>query len=477
MHALARKDPPAPLRVLLVDDNEDEFALLEATARRIGRNDVVCSWTPDPEIAIAQVGAGDAELVLLDYRLGDASGLDVLRRLSQLGARCPTILLTQGVVAQVAEEGARLGAHAVYDKAVMDATLLGRIVESIRKAPSRRVQPANEGPEAATAWSELVGRAMSVAGLGAIGVDGDRIVAIDARACTLLRAPREALVGSDLWGRLSPVHVGAERPDNWYLVEPTDPSSAVEVVRDGGVVSIRDAAADYERSLLLEATWRETEAFAYGASHDLQAPLRKIVMFTEAIARTHDLGDHAADCARRAVRSAQHMSGLIDALLQYSRAGNRQRPLTIESIDLECAVREALDACAGLRQRADAVTHVSVSGTALADRGALRKVLDEVVSNAARFVESGDSPRVEVTCERDGRGVHLIVSDDGVGLDMDHAERIFAPFERLWGRSQYPGHGLGLSTARRWLARMGGEITIVRAADNDGATFRITLPA
>ena len=467
--------PAAPLRILLVDDDEDEFALLEATVKRLERKDVVCSWTPAPESAIEQIVAGGAELVLLDYRLGDTDGLDVLRELSAKGAHCPAVLMTQSVQPRVVEEANKLGVHAVFDKGDMGPGLLGEIVEGIRKAPAQTDQPANEAPPVASESSDIRVRALAVAGIGAIELKEDRIVDLDARACTLLRAPREALVDAELFTRLTAVEATASRPDNWYLVDPEDPTSTVELLREGDTVAIRDATSEYERALLLDSTWREMEAFAYGASHDLQAPLRKIVMFTEAVARTENLEDHAADCARRAVKSAHHMMGLIEALLQYSRAGNRQRPLTVEPVDLRRVVEESIKGCATLRQRADATTDVSVSGIALADGGALRKVLSEVLENCARFVEAGDFPRVHVTSEQDSDGIHLIVTDDGVGFEMKHAERIFGPFERLWGRSQYPGHGLGLSTARRWLARMGGEITTVRAGENDGATFRITL--
>lgn len=466
---------PPPLRILLVDDDEDEFALLEATVQRLERDDVVCSWTPDPAVAIARIDAGDAEVVLLDYRLGHADGLQVLRELAATDASCRAILLTQSVQPSVAAEATRLGAHAVYDKGALNLDVVRKIIEEIRETPARTAQPANDVLIDSGDRHVLRDRALGVAGLGAIELRGGRIVDLDARACTLLRASREVLVNAELFDRITPMKRAGSRPENWYLVDPDDPTSAVELLREGDIVAIRDVSADYERALLLESTWQEMEAFAYGASHDLQAPLRKIVMFTEAVARTENLEEHAADCARRAVKSAHHMTGLIDALLEYSRAGNRQRRLTIEPIDLCNVVEEAIKGCAALTQRADAVTGVSVSGVALADGTALRKVLDAVLENAARFVESGDSPRVQVTSERDDDGIHLVVTDDGVGFDMKHAERIFGPFERLWGRSQYAGHGLGLTTARRWLARMGGQIVAVRAAENDGSTFRITL--
>lgn len=443
--------------------------------QRLERSHVVCDWTADPAVAIARIDAGDAELVLLDYRLGHADGLQVLRELAETDASFCVILLTQSVQPSVAAEATRLGAHAVYDKGALNPQLVGEIIEEVRKTPERTNQPANDAPTVTGDQVGLRDRALAAAGLGAIELRGGRIVELDARACTLLRAPREMLVNAELFDEITPVEHAGSRPDNWYLVDPDDPTSAVELLRDGDIVAIRDVSPDYERALLLESTWQEMEAFAYGASHDLQAPLRKIVMFTEAVARAENLEEHAADCARRAVKSAYHMTGLIDALLDYSRAGNRQRPLAIEPIDLRKVVEEAIKGCAALRQRADAVTGVSVSGIALADGDALRKVLDAVLENAARFVESGDSPRVQITSERDDDGVHLVVTDDGVGFDMKHAERIFGPFERLWGRSQYAGHGLGLATARRWLARMGGQIVTVRAAENDGATFRITL--
>ena len=166
---------------------------------------------------------------------------------------------------------------------------------------------------------------------------------------------------------------------------------------------------------------------------------------------------------------------MLDALLQFSRAGNRQRPLELGPVDLRTVTLAALDEC-GLMAQDGAAVELSVQGTAYASTDALGKVLVAVLSNAARFVVPGTSPRVRVGTEQGDGMVHLIVSDEGIGFDMDHAERVFHPYARLCGRSQYPtSNGLGLSTARRWLARMHGEISVDRAAEDAGASFRISL--
>lgn len=471
-HSTACKGrPPAQLRVLLIDDDEDELALLRDIASRVPGWDIQCSWVSTPEAGYAEVRDGEPDLVLLDYHLGEHNGVDLLESLVKARSGCAVVLLTQSLQPSLAELASERGAFAVHDKGDLGPDLLGKLIASVHsrdRAPIELLpppaKPDDDGPDIA-----------QVAGLGAIRLHDGRVVDADARACALLRCTREDLLGADLSARLWSIDEGGSRPDDWFLVDPDDPSSAVAISRDHDVVAVRDASADYERSLLLEATWREMQAFAYGASHELQAPLRKIAMFTEALARVQNLDERSADLAARAVRSARQMADMLDALLQFSRAGNRQRPLELGPVDLRAVTLEALDEC-GLMAQEGAAVELSVRGTAHAEADALRKVLVAVLGNAVRFVVPGTSPRVRVTTQSGDGLVHLIVSDEGIGFDMDHAERVFHPYARLCGRSQYPtSNGLGLSTARRWLARMDGEISVDRAAENAGATFRISL--
>lgn len=447
-HSTACKGrPPAQLRVLLIDDDEDEFALLRDIASRVPGWDIQCSWASTGEAGYAEVHNGEADLVLLDYHLGENNGVDLIESLVEAHSGCAVVLLTQSLQPSLAELASERGAFAVHDKGDLGPDLLMKLIQRVHDGGRTQIEllppPKPDGH-----CPDIV----QVAGLGAVRLDGGRVADADARACELLRCTREELLGTDLSAWLWSIHEGGSRPDDWFLVDPEDPSSAVAISTGGDVVAVRDVSADYERSLLLEATWREMQAFAYGASHELQAPLRKIAMFTEALTRVQNLDDRSADLATRAVKSARQMANMLDALLQYSRAGNRQRPLELGPVDLRAVTLEALDEC-GLMGQDGAAVQLSVSGTAHAEPDALRKVLVAVLSNAVRFVVPGTSPRVRVTTESSDGLVHLIVSDAGIGFDMDHAERVFHPYARLCGRSQYPNSNWPRSVDGTALAR------------------------
>ncbi len=112
-----------------------------------------------------------------------------------------------------------------------------------------------------------------------------------------------------------------------------------------------------------------------------------------------------------------------------------------------------------------------------ADRAQMRQLLQNLVSNALKFHRGGEAPVVRVRGEVLGRGgwCRIVVEDEGIGFGAEHAERIFAPFERLHGRGSYEGTGMGLAICRRVVERHGGSIT-ARSTPGRGATFVVTLP-
>ena len=215
--------------------------------------------------------------------------------------------------------------------------------------------------------------------------------------------------------------------------------------------------------------------FAYVASHDLQEPLRMVASYTQMLARRYagKLDDDADEFIGYAVEGATRMRQLINGLLAYSRVDSRAGPFG--PVDCELLLIEAiLSLRAQIEENGAEVTHDPLP-TVMGDGLQLRQVFQNLISNAIKY--RGDAPpRVHVTARMAGREWVFTVRDNGIGLDPQFADRIFVIFQRLHGRAEYPGTGIGLALCKRIIERHGGRIW-VESRPGAGATFAFTLPA
>lgn len=253
----------------------------------------------------------------------------------------------------------------------------------------------------------------------------------------------------------------------------------VGILRD--VTESRNAQAAQQQLLVdLGARNQELQEFAFVASHDLQEPLRKIRAFSDLLTSRHAdaLVGEARQYVDRMQSAAERMQSLIDALLAYSRVAAGTRAL--EDLDLARVLREVW---------ADLEARVLATGAELrhsplpvlkADPTQMRQMLQNLLANALKFRDSQRTPVIRIDCtqaELDGRPAwQLCFSDNGIGFDPRHADRIFAPFHRLHSRSEYEGTGMGLAIVRRIVERHGGRIE-AHAEAGVGARFTVTLPA
>ncbi len=231
----------------------------------------------------------------------------------------------------------------------------------------------------------------------------------------------------------------------------------------------------------LAASNAELEQFAYVASHDLQEPLRMVVSYLQILERRYKgkLDADADDFIGFAVDGAGRMQAMIEDLLLLSRVGTRGRePEPVESLT---ALAAALD---NLRLKIEETGgDVRADGelpTVAADPGQLTLLFQNLISNSLKF-RGEERPRVRVSATRDGALWVFAVRDNGIGIEPQYAERIFGLFQRLHGRDEYPGTGIGLSVCKKIVERHGGRIWVDGAendgAAHDGASFFFTLPA
>ena len=230
-----------------------------------------------------------------------------------------------------------------------------------------------------------------------------------------------------------------------------------------------------ERAKELARSNSDLEQFAYVASHDLQEPLRMVAGYVQLIERRYKdkLDADANDFIGFAVEGAQRMQRLINDLLSYSRVGRRVSELT--PVDSEIAFTHALESLrTTVEESAGTVTHDPLPTKVWADETQLEQLLQNLVNNALKF-KGAESPRVHVSAERRGADWLFSVRDNGIGIDREYFDRIFVIFQRLHGRQEYPGTGIGLAICKRIVDRHGGRIW-VESTPGAGATFYFTLP-
>lgn len=273
---------------------------------------------------------------------------------------------------------------------------------------------------------------------------------------------------------------GVELAD--YVSRDRSPGTrfAVKVFPLGGPlvgVVFEDVTARQSAAEALTRSNAELTQFAYVASHDLQAPLRKATAFAQQLrARLGPgLDETSRDLLARLDRSLSGMQSLIDALLQLARVATDQTPH--RTVDLAAVAAEVAADLEESPANDGGRVRVGPLPAVTGDAQQLRQLLHNLVGNALKF-RRPDRPSVVTVSGRalpDGF-CELTIEDDGVGFDMKFAPRLFTPFQRLHSAKDYPGSGMGLAICRKIAERHGGRISI-DSAEGRGTAITVALPA
>lgn len=219
---------------------------------------------------------------------------------------------------------------------------------------------------------------------------------------------------------------------------------------------------------------QELEQFAYIASHDLQEPLRMISSFTGLLAERYrgKLGAEADEFIHFVTDGARRMQRMIQDLLEYSRVGRKE--IVFESVDTEALLQQVLQNLKiAMEEGGACVTHdplPPVKGDALQLMG----LFQNLIGNAIKFCGK-EKPVIHVSAAAGEREATFSVRDNGIGIDPQFYDRIFVLFQRLHGRGEYGGTGIGLAICKKIVERHGGKIW-VESAPGKGSTFYLTLP-
>ena len=230
------------------------------------------------------------------------------------------------------------------------------------------------------------------------------------------------------------------------------------------------------RSTDLSATNKELEAFAYSISHDLRAPLRHMVGFTELLQKNSSslLDEKGRRYMMMILESAKRMGSLIDDLLAFSRIGRAETRETTVSLDQ--LVREVQNEMLSETEGRNVTWKIGSLPDLYGDRSMLKMVLVNLISNAVKFSRTRPQPEIEIGCtEKRKDGVVLFVRDNGVGFDMKYVNKLFGVFQRLHRPEEFEGTGIGLATVQRIIHRHGGQVW-AEAQVGGGATFYLSFP-
>lgn len=267
---------------------------------------------------------------------------------------------------------------------------------------------------------------------------------------------------------------GSSCPMAWNVRADTERGILYCSARD--LTESREHATVVARLLAeLERSNSDLAQFAYVASHDLSEPLRMVSSYVQLLADRYrgQLDADADDFIAFAVDGAGRMKVLIDDLLAYSRAGTGV--LVHRPVDCALLVRSALADLDRVIVESGAVVNVDELPVVEGDPGQLAILLQNLLSNALKFVAPGVRPVIRVSAVRDGDAWRFTVADNGIGIAELHRERIFLMFKRLHGRSEYPGTGIGLALCQKIVSRLGGRIWLDGDAER-GTAFHFTLP-
>jgi PAS domain S-box-containing protein len=334
------------------------------------------------------------------------------------------------------------------------------------------------------------------------------LLCVNQAECELLGFSAQEMIGRPIWDFMAPEDREKTRTGLLQRIADEQPLVPLEREykrRDGSSVimeihqkRVRDAAGRPTglRTFLLDITQRkraetalaeqaaklarsnsELEQFAYVASHDLQEPLRKIQAFGDRLKTKYEsgLGPDGLDYLTRMQNAAARMQVLIQDLLSLSRVASNSKPFTM--VDLNDVVRTVVSDLEMRIQDAGGRVEMGTLPVIFGDRGQMAQLFQNLIGNGLKFRKPGESPVVKIDSQAQTLpgGWRITVQDNGIGFDEKYRDRIFQIFQRLHGRSEYEGTGIGLAICRKIVDRHSGAIE-ANSLPGTGAKFIITLP-
>ena len=226
----------------------------------------------------------------------------------------------------------------------------------------------------------------------------------------------------------------------------------------------------------LEQSNQALQDFASIAAHDLKEPLRKVISFGNMLRHKSgdSLGQSGNDYLNRMLNATERMQSLLTGLLDYSRVATAAEPF--KEVDLSDLIGEVLSDLEVRIVKTGGEVYVGSLPVISAEPTQMRQLFQNLIGNALKFHRPSEKPMIQVHASTDTEsGCRIFVEDNGIGFEEQYLDRIFSPFQRLHGRNEYEGTGMGLAICKKIVERHGGSIT-AKSTPGEGATFIIELP-
>jgi len=225
----------------------------------------------------------------------------------------------------------------------------------------------------------------------------------------------------------------------------------------------------------LELANEELEAFSSSVSHDLRAPLRHMSGFADLLQKQlkNRLYEKSLEYSSLISKSAKKMERLIDDLLSYSGLGRKE--ILKREVNLSHLLKESVSQILTQTEGRDIVWKIDKLPNVYGEPSMLKLVLINLIANAVKFTSTHTKAEIEIGCRKDGNEDICFIKDNGVGFNMDYADKLFGVFQRLHTREEFEGTGIGLANVRRIVSLHGGR-TWAEGTVNQGATFYFSIP-
>ncbi|MBN1435708.1 MAG: response regulator [Sedimentisphaerales bacterium] len=486
-----------PLRALIVEDNEDDALLIARRLRRGGYE--VYYERVDSAAGMAEALKKEWDIVISDYSMPGFDGLEALRLAQKLAGHLPFIIISGTIGEETAVAAMRAGAHDYLMKDAL-ARLVPAVKREIREAKNRReARREHEALQQSEAQKKAIldgiktfivfldselkilwanESAVEISGMSVEQVLGQFCYKIhwqtDERCvdCPVVRAFETGVFQTGTV--IGPGNCIWDVSGSPVTDEKGEIVGVVEISRD--ITARVEGERELEKLIIaLEQKNSELERFAYTASHDLRSPLITIKGFLGLLEQDAAEGKHEQlrSDVNTIVEAVDRMDRLLKELLELSRVGRIGTPS--EMVSMDEVVKEARALASGEIEKYNSrVTIASDLPVVWGDRNRLVELVQNLLSNSAKYMGSQRRPEIHVGCEqRDGSQV-FYVRDNGIGIEPRYHEKVFGLFNQLDPASE--GTGVGLTLVKRIVEIHNGKIWIESEGNNQGSTFYFSLP-
>ena len=490
-------------QVLIIDDDLDFAASLKLI---LENEDYQPFLAHSEEEALEVVGKNPVDLALIDIRLGQDDGIELLPKLKEIQPDILCVMVTGFGSIETAVQALNSGAYDYLRKPVNPGELLATLRRGFEKIRMIKEKRAMEGTLNEIEQQIKASFNQAAIGITHLSLKGMWLICND-KFCQIVGYDQEELIKMSIFDIIHPDEANNIRKAIDELLTANVPyfSRETQYLRKDGlpvwvnvtispvsspsgeplyfILFIEDITKRREIEEMLQNLVKDLaeanqnlEDFTRTASHDLQEPLRKIISFADRLQTSigDKMDNREKEYFHRLENSSVRMKKLIEDLLRYSRVSSLAPEM--EPVDLKDIVNEVLLDLEVSIERSKGVVEIKHLPTIEADNTQMRQLFQNLISNALKFHNKTEPPKIEIDSMYNDNGYwKILIRDNGIGMKEEHIKRIFKPFERLHGSSEFPGTGMGLAICLKVVTRHHGKI-MVKSSLGKGTLCIVELP-